>query len=71
MEDSRQVENLIYSYAERIDNGDLEGVAAFFMMPKFFQQRMMFGERVSMKYWRCIKLRPACMSPRPHHKLNT
>ena len=50
MEDSRQVENLIYSYAERIDNGDLEGVAALFMLPKFFQQRMMFGEQVSMKY---------------------
>ncbi len=30
MEDSRQIENLIYSYAERIDNGDLEGVASIF-----------------------------------------
>ena len=30
MEDSRQIENLIYTYAERIDNGDLAGVAELF-----------------------------------------
>jgi hypothetical protein len=30
MEDSRLVENLIYTYAERIDAGDLEGVAELF-----------------------------------------
>jgi 3-phenylpropionate/cinnamic acid dioxygenase small subunit len=30
MEDSRCIENLIYCYAERIDNGDLEGVAELF-----------------------------------------
>ena len=30
MEDSRQIENLIYCYAERIDCGDLEGVAELF-----------------------------------------
>jgi SnoaL-like domain len=30
MEDSRLIENLIYLYAERIDNGDLEGVAQLF-----------------------------------------
>jgi 3-phenylpropionate/cinnamic acid dioxygenase small subunit len=30
MEDSRQIENLIYTYAERIDNGDLRGVAELF-----------------------------------------
>jgi 3-phenylpropionate/cinnamic acid dioxygenase small subunit len=30
MEDSRQIENLIYCYAERIDGGDLEGVAELF-----------------------------------------
>lgn len=30
MEASRQIENLIYCYAERIDNGDLEGVAELF-----------------------------------------
>lgn len=30
MEDSRQIENLIYCYAERIDDGDLEGVAELF-----------------------------------------
>ena len=30
MEDSRQIENLIYRYAELIDSGDLEGVAELF-----------------------------------------
>jgi hypothetical protein len=30
MEDSRLIENLIYSYAERIDAGDLKGVAELF-----------------------------------------
>jgi 3-phenylpropionate/cinnamic acid dioxygenase small subunit len=30
MEDSRCIENLIYYYAERIDDGDLEGVAELF-----------------------------------------
>jgi|TARA_R110002072_G_scaffold127330_3_gene264734 3-phenylpropionate/cinnamic acid dioxygenase small subunit len=30
MEDSRQIENLIYRYAEHIDNGDLEAVAELF-----------------------------------------
>lgn len=30
MEDSRRIENLIYCYAERIDAGDLEGVAELF-----------------------------------------
>ncbi len=30
MDDCRQIENLIYLYAERIDGGDLEGVADLF-----------------------------------------
>jgi len=30
MEDSRQIENLIYRYAELIDDGNLEGVAELF-----------------------------------------
>jgi ketosteroid isomerase-like protein len=30
MNDSRQIENLIYNYAERIDAGDLQGVAELF-----------------------------------------
>jgi ketosteroid isomerase-like protein len=30
MEDCRQIENLIYRYAEQIDSGDLEGVAELF-----------------------------------------
>lgn len=34
MEDSRQIENLIYTYAERIDDGNLEGVAELFRNAK-------------------------------------
>jgi 3-phenylpropionate/cinnamic acid dioxygenase small subunit len=30
VDDSRSIENLIYRYAEHIDNGDLEGVAQLF-----------------------------------------
>jgi 3-phenylpropionate/cinnamic acid dioxygenase small subunit len=29
-DDARQIENLIYAYAERLDAGDLDGVAALF-----------------------------------------
>ncbi len=29
-DDAREIENLVYSYAERIDAGDLDGVAALF-----------------------------------------
>ena len=30
MDDARQIENLLYTYAERIDGGDLDGVAEMF-----------------------------------------
>lgn len=30
MDSARQIENLLYTYAERIDSGDLDGVAALF-----------------------------------------
>jgi 3-phenylpropionate/cinnamic acid dioxygenase small subunit len=30
MDSARQIENLLYSYAERLDAGDLDGVAALF-----------------------------------------
>ena len=30
MDDARLIENLIYEYAERIDDGDLAGVAELF-----------------------------------------
>ncbi len=36
MEDSRCIENLIYCYAERIDSGDLEGVAELFRHAEIF-----------------------------------
>ncbi|MEZ5569767.1 MAG: nuclear transport factor 2 family protein [Halioglobus sp.] len=40
---SREIENLIYIYAERIDSGDLEGVAELFR----------YGEIVSTTYNTC------------------
>lgn len=30
LQDARQIENLVYQYAERLDAGDLDGVAALF-----------------------------------------
>ncbi|MFT4614598.1 MAG: 3-phenylpropionate/cinnamic acid dioxygenase small subunit [Bacteroidia bacterium] len=36
MEDSRQIENLIYRYAESIDNGNLEDVAELFRNATIF-----------------------------------
>lgn len=38
MEDSRQIENLIYQYAELIDSGNLEGVAELFRRGEIYSR---------------------------------
>jgi 3-phenylpropionate/cinnamic acid dioxygenase small subunit len=38
MEDSRQIENLIYRYAELIDSGNLEGVAELFRRGEIYSR---------------------------------
>jgi 3-phenylpropionate/cinnamic acid dioxygenase small subunit len=38
MDSARQIENLLYTYAERIDHGDLDGVAELFTHATIFGQ---------------------------------
>lgn len=71
MEDSRQVENLIYSYAERIDAGDLEGVAALFQDAEIFSaahevRRTGFDEVLEM-YQKSTRLYEATGTPQTKH----
>ena len=39
MDSARQIENLLYTYAERIDRGDLDGVAELFTHATIFGQQ--------------------------------
>jgi len=58
MEDSRHIENLIYRYAELIDNGDLKGVAELFrdaeiVSPAHDVRRTGFDEVLQMYQLSC------------------
>ena len=71
MEDSRQIENLIYSYAERIDNGDLEGVADLFREGEIFSaahdvRRTGFDEVLEM-YQLSTRLYESTGNPQTKH----
>ena len=71
MEDSRHIENLIYTYAERIDDGDLSGVAELFRNGKIISvvhnvQRSGFDEVLKM-YQRSCRLYPANGKPLTKH----
>ena len=71
MENSRQIENLIYSYAERIDNGDLEGVAALFHDAEIFSaahdvRRVGFDEVLEM-YQTSTRLYESTATPQTKH----
>jgi len=71
MEDSRQIENLIYSYAERIDNGDLEGVASLFHDAEIFSaahdvRRTGFDEVLEM-YQTSARLYESTGTPQTKH----
>lgn len=71
MENSRQIENLIYSYAERIDNGDLEGVAALFHDAEIFSaahdvRRAGFDEVLEM-YQTSTRLYESTATPQTKH----
>ena len=71
MEDSRQIENLIYSYAERIDNGDLESVAALFHNAEIFSaahdvRRTGFDEVLEM-YQTSTRLYESTATPQTKH----
>jgi len=71
MEDSRQIENLIYTYAERIDAGDLEGVAQLFRNGKIIStahnvQRTGFDEVLRMYQLSC-RIHPSTGTPLTKH----
>lgn len=71
MEDSRQIENLIYTYAERIDNGDLEGVAELFrdaeiVAPAHNSRQTGYDEVLAMYQFSC-RLYPETGTPRTKH----
>jgi 3-phenylpropionate/cinnamic acid dioxygenase small subunit len=58
MDDCRQIENLIYTYAERIDNGDLEAVAELFrhaeiVAPAHDSRRAGYDEVLAMYQHSC------------------
>jgi ketosteroid isomerase-like protein len=64
MEDSREIENLIYLYAERIDAGDLQGVAELFRDAEIFStahnmRRSGFDEVLEMYRQSCRLYQPA------------
>ncbi|MCB1689681.1 MAG: nuclear transport factor 2 family protein [Halioglobus sp.] len=71
MEASRCIENLIYCYAERIDNGDLEGVAELFrngeiISPAHNVTRRGFDEVLKMYQLSC-RLYDETGTPRTKH----
>jgi len=71
MEDSRHIENLIYSYAERIDNGDLDGVAHLFRDGEIFSathdvRRTGFDEVLEM-YQTSTRLYESTNTPQTKH----
>jgi 3-phenylpropionate/cinnamic acid dioxygenase small subunit len=71
VEDSRQIENLIYTYAERIDNGDLEGVAELFRNARIISSSHDFScvgcEEVLKMYQLSCRLYETTGTPRTKH----
>ncbi|MEZ5502558.1 MAG: nuclear transport factor 2 family protein [Halioglobus sp.] len=71
MDDGRQIENLIYTYAERIDAGDLEGVADMFRDAEIVStvhnvRRVGFHEVLQMYRLSC-RLYPSTGTPLTKH----
>ena len=71
MDDARVIENLIYTYAERIDAGDLEGVAALFQnatisSPQHSTSNHGYEEVLAM-YKASCRLYPDCGTPKTRH----
>ena len=71
MEDSRHIVNLIYTYAERIDNGDLEGVAELFRNARIVSPSHDFScvgyEEVLKMYQLSCRLYETTGTPRTKH----
>lgn len=71
MDDCRQIENLIYRYADRIDAGDLEGVAELFreaeiVAPAHDSRRAGYEEVLEMYQLSC-RIYPATGTPMTKH----
>lgn len=71
LDDCRQIENLIYLYAERIDRGDLEGVAEMFRNGEIVSTthgtRHAGVDEVLSLYQKSCRLYPDTGSPRTRH----
>lgn len=71
MEDSRCIENLIYCYAERIDAGDLHGVAELFrdaeIVSTVHNVRHTGFDEVLKMYQRACRLYPPTGTPLTKH----
>lgn len=71
MDDSRQIENLIYQYAEFIDSGDLEGVANLFRNGAVFSRahdaRCTGYDEVLAMYQHSCRLYPDTGTPLTKH----
>jgi 3-phenylpropionate/cinnamic acid dioxygenase small subunit len=71
MEDSRQIENLIYRYAELIDSGNLEGVAELFrdaeIVSSAYNSRRTGFEEVLQMYQQSCRLYASTGNPLTKH----
>ncbi|WP_232679738.1 nuclear transport factor 2 family protein [Nocardioides sp. R-C-SC26] len=74
MDDARRIENLLYTYADRIDRGDLDGVAALFAHGRIHGQEgggpeTVFegADRVRALYGATVRLDPASGTPQTKH----
>lgn len=71
MDATREIENLIYQYAERIDAGDLEGVAALFRHGSITapaeQSRRSGYDQVLDMYRNFCRIYPETGTPRTRH----
>ena len=71
MDDCRQIENLIYTYADRIDAGDLEGVAELYRdaesVARADESRRAGYDEVPEIYQMCCRIYPATGTPMTKH----
>ena len=71
MEDSRHIENLIYRYAEHIDAGELDKVAALFqhgsIVSKKHKSRQSGYDEVLAMYQGSCRIYPDCGTPKTKH----
>jgi len=71
MDDARQIENLIYQYADSIDRGELEQVAELFrdgsIVSRKHNSRQTGYDAVLTMYQRSCRIYPDCGTPKTKH----